>query len=120
MEARARADNWGIGTPEILPGNIGYLEIRSFGFPPEVIEDAVAKAMTAVADADALILDVRRNGGGSPFAVALVSSYLLARNGALPAARHSPLPHIAAPAAPHPAAAPSAPVPAPTVACLPR
>lgn len=60
---------------EILPGNVGYVEIRSFGFPPDEGAEAVARAMTIVADADALIIDVRRNGGGSPDAVRLVSSY---------------------------------------------
>jgi C-terminal processing protease CtpA/Prc len=76
MLAQAKADNFGIGKPERLDGNVAYLEIRTFGLPPEVIQDAVAEAMSAVADADALILDVRANGGGSPFSVALVSSYL--------------------------------------------
>ncbi|MGQ0650471.1 MAG: S41 family peptidase [Gemmatimonadaceae bacterium] len=76
MQERARADNFGIGSPERLEGNVAYLEIRSFGFPPDLIGEAVSNAMSAVADADALIIDVRRNGGGSPFAVALVSSYL--------------------------------------------
>ena len=74
--ARARAENFGIGTPERLAGNVAYLELRSFGFPPDVVEDAVANALGVVADADALIIDVRRNGGGSPGMVALVSSYL--------------------------------------------
>ncbi len=76
VSARAKSDNYGIGTPRRLDGNVAVLEIRSFGYPPEMIEDAVARAMTAVADADALIIDVRANGGGSPFSVALISSYL--------------------------------------------
>jgi hypothetical protein len=65
-----------IGGAEILPGNIGYVEVRSFGYPAAAIAEAVAKEMSLVADADALIIDVRRNGGGSPEAVALISSYL--------------------------------------------
>jgi retinol-binding protein 3 len=73
---RANADNFGIGKPERLPGNVAYLELRTFAVDPQQIEDALAEAMSAVADADALIVDVRANGGGSPFAVALVSSYL--------------------------------------------
>ncbi len=76
MRERAKADNYGIGTPDRLQGNVAYLEIRTFGIPPQVMGDALTEAMTAVADADALIIDVRRNGGGSPHAVALVSSYL--------------------------------------------
>lgn len=76
MRDRMKAENYGIGTPERLEGNVAYLELRTFGIPPEMMGDALADAMTKVADADALIIDVRRNGGGSPFTVALVSSYL--------------------------------------------
>lgn len=76
MRDRMKADNYGIGTPERLEGNVAYLELRTFGVPPDVMGDALAEAMSKVADADALIIDVRRNGGGSPWSVALVSSYL--------------------------------------------
>jgi len=76
MRDRMKADNYGIGTPERLEGNVAYLELRTFGVPPEAMAEALADAMTKVADADALIIDVRRNGGGSPWTVALVSSYL--------------------------------------------
>jgi retinol-binding protein 3 len=69
-------ENFGIGKPQRLEGNVAYLELRTFGVEPAAMQDALADAMSAVADADALIIDVRRNNGGSPFAVALVSSYL--------------------------------------------
>jgi hypothetical protein len=65
-----------IGGAEILEGNVGYVEIRSFAYSARAIADAVAKEMSAVADADALIIDIRRNGGGAPEAVSLISSYL--------------------------------------------
>ena len=69
--------NHGFEKVERLPGNVGYVEVRSFlaGAGPAVVE-ATAEAMSALADADALIVDLRRNGGGSPHMVALVSSYL--------------------------------------------
>jgi hypothetical protein len=76
MRDRMKAENYGIGTPERLEGNVAYLELRTFGIPPDVMGEALAEAMSKVADADALIIDVRRNGGGSPWTVALVSSYL--------------------------------------------
>ena len=76
MRDRMKAENYGIGTPERLEGNVAYLELRTFGIPPEMMGEALAEAMSKVADADALIIDVRRNGGGSPWTVALVSSYL--------------------------------------------
>jgi C-terminal processing protease CtpA/Prc len=68
--------NQGFGKVERLPGNIGYVEVSSFlGRGPEAAR-AAAEAMSAVADADALIFDVRRNGGGNPETVAMLSSYL--------------------------------------------
>lgn len=78
--ARARAFgrqvNFGFEKVERLPGNVGYLELRSFGFEPEWIGAAAAAAFEFLANTDALIIDVRRNGGGSPGMVAFVSSYL--------------------------------------------
>jgi len=60
---------------EHLPGNIAYLELGGF-LNAETSGDALAAAMTLVADSDALIVDLRRNGGGDPATVALISSYL--------------------------------------------
>ena len=71
-----RQVNFGFERVERLAGNVGYLEIRSFGFDPDDIADVAAAAFTFLASTDALIIDVRRNGGGSPFMVAHVASYL--------------------------------------------
>jgi hypothetical protein len=80
-DARARRRfeapaNHGIGRHEILPGNIGYLEVTSFTGRGAPVDDAIARAMTALAGTEALIIDVRRNGGGNPSTVARLSSYL--------------------------------------------
>ncbi|HEV8305956.1 MAG TPA: S41 family peptidase [Gemmatimonadales bacterium] len=79
-EARARAFgrqvNFGFEKVERLAGNVGYLELRSFGFEADWIGDAAAAAFDFLANTDALIIDIRRNGGGSPQMVAFVSSYL--------------------------------------------
>ncbi len=77
MRMFGREVNFGFERVERLEGNVGYLELRTFGFDPEWVEDAAAAAFALLASTDALIIDVRRNGGGSPHTVALVSSYLL-------------------------------------------
>ena len=55
--------NFGMGKAEILDGNIGYLEIT--GFLGGNYQDAVVDALRFLSRTDALIIDVRRNGGGS-------------------------------------------------------
>lgn len=67
--------NHGFSKVERLPGNIGYVEFRGF-MNPELGADTVAAAMNFVNGTDALIFDMRGNGGGNPAMVALVCSYL--------------------------------------------
>jgi hypothetical protein len=72
-----RLNNFGFARAERLPGNVGYLDLRTF-FPPE-LEGAGATAVAAMnllAHTSALIIDLRGNGGGSPSMVALITSYL--------------------------------------------
>ncbi len=66
----------GVVRADRLPGNIGYIEVS--GFPtPGAFKPAIEKAMAAVADTSALLIDNRRNGGGSPDSVAYLVSYFL-------------------------------------------
>lgn len=66
----------GMAKVEILPGNIGLLEVRPVLHPAIFSGDRIAAAMTLLATCEALILDVRRCLGGSPDSVALLCSYL--------------------------------------------
>lgn len=75
MLARMKELNYGIAKVDKLQGNIGYLEMRGF-VPVRHAEQAIAAAMTELADSDALIIDMRGNGGGDPASVAVLSSYL--------------------------------------------
>jgi len=68
--------NFGIQRVERLDGNIGYLDLRGVA-PPEHAGPAITAAMELVAGTFALIIDLRRNGGGSPHGVALWCSYLI-------------------------------------------
>jgi len=70
-----RRTNFGFGKVERLDGNIGYIDLLGFN-GHEGTAETVAAAMNFIANTDALIIDLRRNGGGSPRAVALISSYL--------------------------------------------
>ena len=72
---RDQPTNAGFKRIEILPGNIGVLELTMFLRPVEH-RDALASAMKQLESADALIIDMRANGGGSPSTVALLISYL--------------------------------------------
>jgi retinol-binding protein 3 len=67
--------NYGFDRAERMDGNIGYIELRGF-FDPEGGAATVAAAMSMIANTDALIFDLRQNGGGDPRMVALVCSYL--------------------------------------------
>jgi C-terminal processing protease CtpA/Prc len=60
---------------ERLAGNVGYLDLRGF-VQPEIAGETAAAAMTFLAHTDALIVDLRRNGGGDPDMVTLLASYL--------------------------------------------
>jgi len=57
-------------------GEIAYIEITTFAMPPDTVREAVRDVMSEAADARAIIIDLRRNGGGTPGLVALISSYL--------------------------------------------
>jgi hypothetical protein len=70
------ARNFGFGPSERLPGNVALLTIN--GFVPllgPAVEEAIGVRMSDVADADAVIIDLRNNHGGAPGTVAFVASY---------------------------------------------
>jgi hypothetical protein len=71
---QAVRSGYGIEKLERLPGNVGYIELRNFG-PTDLVGPAYTKAMALLAGADALIIDLRRNGGGSPASVAYLMSH---------------------------------------------
>lgn len=72
---RDRSRNYGVEKYERLPGNIGYLELNGF-VNVETSGEVISAAMTVASGANALIIDLRKNGGGDPATVALLSSYL--------------------------------------------
>jgi hypothetical protein len=67
--------NYGFEEVKILEGNVGYLDLRGF-LPPEFGGETATAVMNYLSNADAIIFDLRRNGGGSPGMIQLLTSYL--------------------------------------------
>jgi hypothetical protein len=76
-----RRNAFGFRRVEMLPGGIGYIDLRSFADFDTAKADEPARraadaALELIANADAVILDLRDNGGGSPAMVGyLVSAF---------------------------------------------
>ena len=66
--------NFGFEKIEKLAGNVGYLDLRGFSSARYGGPTAIA-AMAFLQYSDALIIDLRKNGGGSPDMIQLLSSY---------------------------------------------
>jgi len=67
--------NCGFDKVEILSGNVGYLKFNFFA-DPEVCGPTAVAAMNFLANVDAIIFDLRENGGGDPKMIAFISTYL--------------------------------------------
>ena len=67
--------NCGFDKLEILPGDIGYVKFDFFA-DPNVCAPTVIAAMNFLANTDAIIFDLRENGGGDPAMVTFICSYL--------------------------------------------
>ena len=75
QRAMAARVNFGFEKVERLQGNVGYIDIRGF-MQPDAAAETGAAAMSFIANSDALIVDLRKNGGGSPAMIAFLTSYL--------------------------------------------
>ena len=74
MVANAALRNFGFKKVERLSGGVGLLELEGF-MPAEWVGETAASAMTFLSNSDAVIVDLRKNGGGSPATVILLCSY---------------------------------------------
>ncbi|MBX7248669.1 MAG: S41 family peptidase [Caulobacteraceae bacterium] len=76
-----RRANYGVEAVDVLPGNIGYIALGGFADidfddPADPTRRAIDAALTLTSGTDAVIIDVRDNGGGSPAMVGyLVSAF---------------------------------------------
>ena len=70
----SRRDNFGFRKVERLQGNIGYLDFRVFESAADAAPTAIA-ALNFLAYCDAVIVDLRQNGGGDTTGIQLICSY---------------------------------------------
>ena len=71
---RSRRNNYGFSTVQVLEGNVGYLDLRGFAGLENAKSHADA-AMALLHRTDAVIFDLRKNGGGSPRMVQYLCSF---------------------------------------------
>ena len=78
----ARKANYGFSQVQVLPGNVGLITLDRF-FPIDFADPRTPARLTAdaalrmVGDADAVIIDLRDNGGGDPTMVGYLASAFL-------------------------------------------
>ena len=72
--------NHGILQLKVLPGNIRYMESVGFFWGGEKTKAVYDNAMRFLKEGDAVIIDMRQNGGGSPDAVQYLISHFLQPN----------------------------------------
>lgn len=78
LKAHLYRANFGIEKVEHLPGNIGYVDVRGFGwigFPGA--GDSIVALMQLISHCDALIFDMRWNGGGEVETLQVYISYFV-------------------------------------------
>ncbi len=74
--AQVRHENACFRKVERLAGNVGYVQLDCFA-PAELGGATAVAAMSFLAGTEALIFDLRNNGGGSPSMIQLLTSYLV-------------------------------------------
>lgn len=67
-------DNFGFSKVERMNGNVGYVSLHFFHSADVAGPTAVA-AMNFLSYSDAIIIDLRENGGGDPTQIQLITSY---------------------------------------------
>lgn len=73
----AHDNNHGVVKLEVLDGNVRYLNYRGFLWSGPESAAAIDQAMAFLRAGDAIIIDLRENGGGDPDAVRHLASYFV-------------------------------------------
>jgi hypothetical protein len=88
---RSREDNFSFREIKILPGNIGYIVFHGFSGYVNEARPIITGAFRFLANTNALIIDLRDNGGGSPHMVSQIESYFFPEKTHLNDIVHRPL-----------------------------
>lgn len=74
MRKGMQRSNYGLQVAKVIEGNIGYLNIKYFA-DAAIAKETYQAALAFLSNTNALIIDLRENGGGQPSTVKLLSSY---------------------------------------------
>jgi hypothetical protein len=77
FESLARRRNHGVSELKLLDGNIRYLKYDGFMWTGPESQAAIDGAIAFLRGGDAIVIDLRGNGGGSPAAVKRLASYFV-------------------------------------------
>lgn len=69
--------NHGVTELKVLPGNVRYMNLSQWFWDPATTPRVYDDAMRFLRDGDAIIIDIRRNGGGSADAVNYLVSHFM-------------------------------------------
>lgn len=76
-ETEVRRRNHGVVQLKVLPGNVRYLELAGFDWIGEETEAVLNSTMAFLKGGDAVVIDLRRNGGGAGRAVHQLISHFV-------------------------------------------
>ncbi|MFE1080280.1 S41 family peptidase [Nocardiopsis alba] len=76
MTREAREQDGGVAGVDRPADGVAHLELRPLLYPLSMVVDRLTAALRSVADADALVIDLRHNRGGAPETVAFICGHL--------------------------------------------
>lgn len=76
---KGKVDNYGFHKVERLAGNIGYIDFRKF-YSVQIGAETAISVMNYIANTDALIFDLRKNGGGRLEMITFLASFFFEKS----------------------------------------